>query len=277
MQLKAVILQSRKAIVTRRFGAEAWAGLFYDVASAHSCFTRPLSHTSLLPLSAFLAFHDELMRRFFRDDDESHRSLGREAARWTMTEGPLRTFMKRRDLAAMVTALPSLWKIFFVDEASYSEAALDEAGVHFRVHNLREHHRYFDSLVVAYTKEILEMFCVNSIAATKIRGSRTGYHYLFHFTPPPQASTKGPMIGPRGEKTPDVRRRAREVAPALSDREVEVLLLAAEGKTNDEIGSILGISGKTAQHHLTSTYGKIGVTGRVGATLWLAQQRLIGD
>jgi DNA-binding CsgD family transcriptional regulator len=199
--------------------------------------------------------------------------LGGEAARWAVTEGSLRTFMKRRDLAAMVAALPSLWKTFFEDAASYSEASLAEEGVHFRVHNLPEHHRYFDFLVLGYTKEILEMFCVNSIAATKVRSSRTGYHYLFHFTPPPTA----PMIGPRGEASPDERRRARKVAPALSDREVEVLLLAADGKTNDEIGGILGISGKTAQHHLTSTYRKIGVTGRVGATVWLAQQRLIGE
>jgi len=273
MQLKGVILQSRKAIVTRRFGAAAWGGLFYDLASAHPCFTRPLSQTSLLPLPAFLAFHDELMRRFFRDDEESHLLLGGEAARWTMTEGSLTTFMKRRDLAGLVKAFPSLWKTFFVDAASYSEAALGEDGVHFRVHNLPEHHRYFDFLIVGYMKEILEMFCVNPIAATKVRSSRTGYHYLFQFTPPPRA----PMVEPRGETTPEVRRRARDSAPALSDREAEVLLLAADGKTNDEIGSILGISGKTAQHHLTSTYRKIGVTGRVGATVWLAQRRLIGQ
>ena len=191
----------------------------------------------------------------------------------SMTEGSLRTFMERRDLATLVMAFPSLWKTFFVDAASYSEAALGEDGVHFRVHNLPEHHRYFDFLIVGYMKEILEMFCVNSIAATKIRSSRTGYHYLFQFTPPP----RGPTIGPRGETTPDSRRRTRDAAPALSDREAEVLLLAADGKTNDEIGSILGISGKTAQHHLTSTYRKIGVKGRVGATVWLAQQRLIGE
>jgi DNA-binding CsgD family transcriptional regulator len=55
-----------------------------------------------------------------------------------------------------------------------------------------------------------------------------------------------------------------------------VLLLVAEGKTNEEIGLLLGISGKTAQHHVARIYRKIGVSSRVGATMWLAERGLVG-
>jgi DNA-binding CsgD family transcriptional regulator len=270
MKLRGVILQSRKAVVTRKFGAEAWAGLYRDLAGAHPCLRAPLSQTSLIPLPAFLAFHDELMRRFFREDDESHLMLGGEAARWTMGDGPLRSFMKRRDTAALVAALPKLWKTFFEDANSHSEATLDGDGVRFKVFNLPERHRYFEPFIVGYIKEILDMFCANPILATRIRGGDNGYHYLLHFVPPSEIPNRGAMVL-------ESKRRARQSLPSLSDREADVLLLLAEGKTNKEIGYTLGISGKTAQHHIARCYRKIGVSGRVGATMWLAQRRLIGS
>ena len=50
-----------------------------------------------------------------------------------------------------------------------------------------------------------------------------------------------------------------------------------DGRTNEEIGVTLGISKKTAQHHVAHGYRKLGVTGRVGATVWLAQRGFVGN
>jgi DNA-binding CsgD family transcriptional regulator len=58
---------------------------------------------------------------------------------------------------------------------------------------------------------------------------------------------------------------------------MDVLLLIAEGKTNEEIGIVLGISGKTVQHHVAHAYRKIDVSGRVGAVMWLAQRGMVGN
>jgi DNA-binding CsgD family transcriptional regulator len=54
-------------------------------------------------------------------------------------------------------------------------------------------------------------------------------------------------------------------------------MLVALGKTNEEIGEVLGISKKTAQHHVASAYRKIGVSNRVGAAVWLAERGLVGS
>ncbi|HMJ88935.1 MAG TPA: LuxR C-terminal-related transcriptional regulator [Candidatus Acidoferrum sp.] len=51
----------------------------------------------------------------------------------------------------------------------------------------------------------------------------------------------------------------------LSPRESDVLFWLAQGKTNDEIGTILGISGRTAETHALRIYPKIGVENRYGA------------
>lgn len=51
----------------------------------------------------------------------------------------------------------------------------------------------------------------------------------------------------------------------LSRRETDVLFWLCQGKTNDEIGSILGIAGRTAETHALRLYPKIGVENRFGA------------
>ncbi len=51
----------------------------------------------------------------------------------------------------------------------------------------------------------------------------------------------------------------------LTQREVEVLLLVAEGLRNPEIAARLYLTPKTVSHHLTSVYGKLGVSTRTEA------------
>jgi HD-GYP domain-containing protein (c-di-GMP phosphodiesterase class II) len=61
----------------------------------------------------------------------------------------------------------------------------------------------------------------------------------------------------------------------LSDREVEVLRLAARGLTTAMIAEILFISAKTADHHIQHIYTKIGVSTRAAASLWATQNELL--
>jgi len=65
---------------------------------------------------------------------------------------------------------------------------------------------------------------------------------------------------------------AQPAAPAsrlsrfgLTDREREVALLVAEGRSNPEIAKILFISAKTASVHVSNILAKLGVSGRVEA------------
>jgi DNA-binding NarL/FixJ family response regulator len=58
---------------------------------------------------------------------------------------------------------------------------------------------------------------------------------------------------------------ATEQVESLTERELDVLRLAAQGKTNRAIGSELGISHRTVQGHLASVYGKLGVNSRTEA------------
>jgi putative nucleotidyltransferase with HDIG domain len=61
----------------------------------------------------------------------------------------------------------------------------------------------------------------------------------------------------------------------LSDREVEVLRLLARGRSYKEIASALGISPRTAQHHVIHIYQKIDRNSRAGAALFAVEHGLL--
>ena len=53
----------------------------------------------------------------------------------------------------------------------------------------------------------------------------------------------------------------------LTDREVEILRLVAQGRSNREIASELFIAEKTARNHVEHLYTKLGVNNRTQASL----------
>lgn len=71
-------------------------------------------------------------------------------------------------------------------------------------------------------------------------------------------------------------RRSRGVA-GLTEREVEVVRLVAIGRTNREIGELLGMSARTAQKHVMNVYAKVGRESRAGLALFAVEHGLLDD
>jgi HD-GYP domain-containing protein (c-di-GMP phosphodiesterase class II) len=61
----------------------------------------------------------------------------------------------------------------------------------------------------------------------------------------------------------------------MTPREIEVLRLIAAGLTAKETAQKLDISPKTADHHIQSIYGKIGVTTRAAAALYAVERGVL--
>jgi DNA-binding NarL/FixJ family response regulator len=70
---------------------------------------------------------------------------------------------------------------------------------------------------------------------------------------------------PAGDELPD----------GLTRREVDVLLLLAQGKTNRVIGEELFISEKTVASHVSHIFTKLGVTSRSAATAYAYDRHLV--
>ena len=72
------------------------------------------------------------------------------------------------------------------------------------------------------------------------------------------------------------RRAARVVGVAgLTQRQVEVLRLVAQGRTNREIADRLVISPRTAEHHVQDIYVRIGASTRAAAALFAMEHGLL--
>ncbi len=64
-------------------------------------------------------------------------------------------------------------------------------------------------------------------------------------------------------------------AGGLTDREMEVLRLVAQGMKNPEIAKLLYISRKTVEHHLSHIYNKLDVSCRTSAVAFAMQHQFI--
>jgi len=71
------------------------------------------------------------------------------------------------------------------------------------------------------------------------------------------------------------RRPAQPLADPLSERELAVLRLLADGCSNKEIGSRLNITEGTVKNHMTNVLGKLGVLDRTQAALRAREMGLI--
>jgi len=92
-----------------------------------------------------------------------------------------------------------------------------------------------------------------------------------------RAVARGESVLPPAVAAVVVRHLAGEGAPEeavrpLTDRELEVLKLAAQGLTNYDIAQRLYISVRTVEAHLTHVYDKLGVSSRTEAAVHAMRQ-----
>ena len=63
----------------------------------------------------------------------------------------------------------------------------------------------------------------------------------------------------------------------LTPRELQILQLVIEGKSNKAIATEIYISEKTVEFHLDHIYTKLGVRTRLVAVVWAIQQGILAE
>jgi DNA-binding NarL/FixJ family response regulator len=70
-------------------------------------------------------------------------------------------------------------------------------------------------------------------------------------------------------------RSEAEIAPRLTERELEVVKALARGKSNKEIALSLGISEKTVRNHASNIYKKLHIFDRTQAVIYAIRRGLV--
>ncbi len=65
--------------------------------------------------------------------------------------------------------------------------------------------------------------------------------------------------------------------PRLTRRELEILRLVAEGRSNRDVARLLWVTDQTVKFHLANVYRKLGVRGRCEAAHWSREHGLVDD
>ena len=73
----------------------------------------------------------------------------------------------------------------------------------------------------------------------------------------------------------DILAKDKDAGSALTARELDVLRLVVDGKTNDQIGILLGISVKTVENHLHTIFQKMDVISRVEAAVRAVRESIV--
>ena len=106
---------------------------------------------------------------------------------------------------------------------------------------------------------------ISAVLATGAHG-----YMLKSATPPELIAAIRSIHGGRSALSPAIAQKlishfAFETENPLTDREVEMLQMLKDGKTNKEIGVEKGISSRTVQSHLANIYRKLDVSNRTEA------------
>lgn len=174
MHVKGSFFVARRAYIAQQFGEDRWARFIEDLAVREPVFREPLLVTSTIPVTAYLAFQEELARELFGGREEAYWTFGEKSAEWALSEGPYKNLRNNpHTLKKFVEQfLPLIWSAYFT-EGRLSAMLLDEV-VEIRIHELPVVHVSFEYCVIGYAKRSLQMLGLRGVALRRIRGISIG-------------------------------------------------------------------------------------------------------
>jgi DNA-binding NarL/FixJ family response regulator len=85
-----------------------------------------------------------------------------------------------------------------------------------------------------------------------------------------RASARMPRVAP-----PSPRRAVQQLFAGLTEREREVAILVAQGKSNREIAAALVLTERTTKAHVGNILGKLGFSSRTQIVAWAIEKGLL--
>jgi DNA-binding NarL/FixJ family response regulator len=76
-------------------------------------------------------------------------------------------------------------------------------------------------------------------------------------------------------RPPSAGRRAKQAFGGLTERERQVAILIAQGKSNQTIADVLVVTKRTVETHISNIMFKLGCTSRTQIAVWAVETGLV--
>lgn len=173
MNVKGTAFLARKTMIERDRGEAVWRGFLDEVAHKIPYFRQPVLPVTKIPAETFLAFDDELVRRFFGGDKNVYWDLGERSAEWAFKEGPNKGVFWKGDWRGFLANTPAIWWSYFSADGEL-KVAIDEQGADLRIVDVPIHHLYFEYTVLGYLRRGLTLSGAKSVKLTCLEGFSKG-------------------------------------------------------------------------------------------------------
>jgi hypothetical protein len=180
MNVKGTAFLARKKMIIDKFGQPAWDKFLRALAAEVPAFAAPVIASTTVPIEQFLRFQEELVFTFFRGNSQAYWDMGAASAQWSLTDGPYRAVLDRRDFKELVAVLPGLWSNYY-DEGRLT-ATTDGGVVHVRVSEIPVWHVSFELMAMGYFQRAFELFSKRKVAWKRVSRGAPGVeaHYIFY-------------------------------------------------------------------------------------------------
>jgi hypothetical protein len=181
MNMKGTAFLARKKMIIERFGQPAWDTFLRRIAAEAPAFAMPVIASTTVPIEQFLVFQEALVNTFFKGNTRAYWEMGAASAQWSLTEGPYRAVLDRRDFKELIATLPGLWSNYY-DEGTLVGTLEDGGIAHVRVSGVPVWHVSFELMVMGYVQRAFELFSKRKVAVKRVSGGAPGVevHYMFY-------------------------------------------------------------------------------------------------
>ena len=198
MFVKGTAFLARKAMITGRFGDEAWASFFSEFQATHPAFQQPVLAVSQLKHEDFLAFVDAVMERFYSDNPGIHWEIGHAAAEWAFADGPYKAFFQSRDIDRFLLAARSLYRSYYSEGDFKTARRPGSKIVDATLTDIPTQHPHFELTIMGYVDRCFELVGIPVERHEVLKGYGQGddqVHYVFYLAEVPDQlgeSREGP-------------------------------------------------------------------------------------
>ena len=179
MEVKGTAFLARKSMLVREFGEEKFNTLVAAIGRREPVFTRPILATTILPIAAFLAFNDMIVRDLYGGDVQSYFSFGEASAEWSLREGPYKNLVASKSLEQFAGMAKLLYANYFTEGRAESTLRHGSGGkltVELRLLDIPRacHHPYLEYAICGYFKRGLELVSNAPVKMRAVRGFTKG-------------------------------------------------------------------------------------------------------